>query len=71
MVTSVDREQRRADRRAAERRTAGRAVDVSRIEHENLTGQVAANVRALRRIEQELRNLRSLIEQINGLKDAG
>jgi hypothetical protein len=66
----MDREQRRGERRAAERRKASTAVDVSRIEHENLTEQVAANGRALRKVEQELRNLRSLIEQMNGLKDA-
>ncbi len=52
-------ERRRADRRL----NAGEALDVTRIEHDNLAAQVAANVRSLHRIEHELRALRAMIEQ--------
>jgi hypothetical protein len=48
----------------------GEATDVARIEFENLTQQVAANVRALRRIEHDLQRIRTLVEELHGLKDA-
>ena len=56
-------ERRAADRRVAERRATQRAsataqLDVSRIEHENLTKQVASHQQAIRRLEEEVRRLR-------------
>jgi hypothetical protein len=59
-------QRRQGDRRV----TPGDAMDVSRLEHENLCAEVEENVRTLRRIEHELRNLRLLIEQLHGLKHA-
>ncbi len=48
--TRQDVERRRGERRAS----AGDSVDVTRLEHENLYGQVEEILRSLRRIEHEL-----------------
>jgi hypothetical protein len=62
----------RARRRDFERRTGipGASVDVTRIEHENLCSQVAENVRALRRLEQEVQALRELLERPSRMNQA-
>jgi negative regulator of sigma E activity len=52
------------DRRQRERRTAGATVDVTRIEHENLYGQVAEVLRMLRGIETELQRQRERIAMV-------
>jgi hypothetical protein len=58
-------ERRRSERRTdSDRRDNPSArADVSRIEHENLYNQVMENVRALRRLESELAQIRSVLEQ--------
>ena len=48
-------ERRRGERRRGDRRiNPGAAVDVTRLEHENLLGAVAEILRSIRRIEGEL-----------------
>jgi len=59
----VANERRLFQRRHAERRQKpSETIDVSRLEFENLSVQVEANMQALRRIEHELRKLRVVIE---------
>jgi hypothetical protein len=54
----VATERREHDRRRKERRKPpSSSIDVTRIEHENLYGQVEQILRSLRRIENELRAL--------------
>jgi hypothetical protein len=67
----MDVDRRQSDRRARfERRVLASAkIDVARIEHENLYNQVMENVRALRRIEEELALIRALLEQRERLRD--
>lgn len=48
------RERRVRERRDGDRRSPSTALDVTRLEHENLYGQVEEVLRALRRIELEL-----------------
>jgi len=55
----VATERRAAERRHTDRRKPSQTMDVSRLEFENLSAQVAANVQTLRRVEHELRGLRS------------
>lgn len=57
-------ERRTTERRIGERRRAGESVDVTRIEHENLTRQVEDNILALRRLEAEVRRLRDRLDQL-------
>ena len=59
----VANERRTLERRRGDRRQSpSETLDVCRLEFENLSTQVEANVQSLRRIEHELRNLRVLIE---------
>src|SRR5438094_4844089 len=51
-------ERRQGERRNGDRRsTPGAAIDVTRIEHENLYGQVEEILRVIRRVENDLRNV--------------
>jgi len=74
MALAMGDERRRSERRTdADRRDNPSArADVSRIEHENLYNQVMENVRVLRRLESELAQIRSMLEQRerDRLKDA-
>jgi hypothetical protein len=65
-VQPVAEDQRKgAERRRLERRTTpGQALDVMRIEHENLTTEVMRNAYVLRQVEQELRVLREMVERL-------
>ena len=59
----VANERRTLQRRRSDRRQKpSETIDVSRLEFENLSTQVAANVQTLRRIEHELRSLRRASE---------
>ena len=58
---------RRSDDRRAK---ASAALDVSRIEFENLSQQVASNLRAIRQLDNTVQRLCSLIERMPGLKNA-
>ncbi len=60
-----DDRRRRSRRGDADRRqeTPSAAIDVTRLEHENLYGQVVDNVRALRRIEDEVHTIRELLDR--------
>jgi hypothetical protein len=63
LADGVANERRTLQRRRTDRRQKpSDTIDVSRLEFENLSTQVAANVQTLRRIEHELRHLRGLIE---------
>jgi len=61
----MDVDRRRSDRRARfeRRELASTRIDVARIEHQNLYNQVMQNVRALRRIEEELALIRAVLDQ--------
>jgi hypothetical protein len=50
----VDGHNERVERRVGERRLTGSALDVSRVEHENLFRQVDEVLRRITRIEREL-----------------
>jgi len=51
-------ERRQGERRNGDRRsTPGAAIDVTRIEHENLYGQVEEILRVIRRVENDLRSV--------------
>ena len=51
-------ERRQGERRNGDRRsTPGAAIDVTRIEHENLYGQVEEILRIIRRVENDLRSV--------------
>ena len=57
-------ERRTLQRRHEERRAKpSETIDVSRLEFENLSTQVMANLNALRRIEHELRKIRAALER--------
>ena len=65
----VERRQRerrgQRERRERERRTSPlSAVDVTRIEHENLYGQVTELLRLVRRMEAEVENQRLRLERL-------
>ena len=56
-------ERRHGDRRHSERRARpGDALDVTRIEHENLATEVAEHTRLLQRIE---RDLQAILDRLN------
>jgi len=60
-------ERRRAlRRRNDDRRAAGAAVDVTRIEHENLYDQGGQILRTLQRIDGELRELAARVRRLEG-----
>jgi len=64
-------ERRQQERRRDERRAkASAALDVSRIEFENLSQQVASNLRAIRHLDNTVQQLCALIERMPGLKNA-
>jgi hypothetical protein len=67
---TMEVERRQRERRERERRTTLRAVDVTRIEHENLFGQVAELLRLVRRMEGELQSQRSRIERLESRNEA-
>jgi len=46
------------------RATPGKRVDVMRIEHENVCGQVESNTRSIRRLENELTAIRNEIRTL-------
>lgn len=50
-------ERRPPTRLRSDRQRPGQALDVTRLEHENLCGQVDEMIRMVRRIETELRRL--------------
>ena len=54
----------RTERRSSERQVTGSAMDVSRIEHENLFRQVDEVLRRVARVELELRQQDARIEAI-------
>jgi len=59
-------ERRRAERRRGERRIKpGDALDVTRIEHENLATEIAEHSRLLRNIEQELQLVRERVNRLS------
>ncbi|HET9833461.1 MAG TPA: hypothetical protein VFP91_17195 [Vicinamibacterales bacterium] len=61
-------ERRRGDRRQSDRRVRpGDALDVTRIEHDNLATEVAEHTRTLQRIEHELQ---AILERLNRLRRA-
>jgi hypothetical protein len=61
----VSLQRRAAGRRRTERKAKpGDAVDVSRIEYENLAAEVTKNARVLARIEQEVIVLREVISRL-------
>jgi hypothetical protein len=60
----VSGQQERVERRVADRRTSGSAVDVSRLEHENLFRQVDEVLRRLSRLELEMSTHQSRIEAL-------
>jgi hypothetical protein len=58
-------DQRKSERRQLERRvTPGQALDVTRLEHENLATEVMKNAYVLRQVEQEVRVLRELVNRL-------
>ena len=64
-AADVDVERRRGDRRQSERRVRpGDALDVTRIEHENLATEVAEHTRLLQRIEHELQ---AILDRLSGI----
>jgi phage shock protein A len=52
------------ERRVADRRTSGSAVDVSRLEHENLFRQVDEVLRRVSRLELEMNTHQARIEAL-------
>ncbi len=62
--SGVSGQQERVERRVADRRTSGSAVDVSRLEHENLFRQVDEVLRRLSRLELEMSTHQSRIETL-------
>lgn len=61
----VPDDQRKSERRQLERRvTPGQALDVTRLEHENLATEVMKNAYVLRQVEQEVRVLRELVNRL-------
>jgi len=71
-AAGVNVERRHRDRRQSERRaTPGEAVDVSRIEHENLATEVAEHTRLLQRIEHELQTILDRLRRLtpNGSRE--
>ena len=59
-------ERRHGDRRRGERRVnPGEALDVTRIEHENLATEIAEHGRLLRNIEHELQLVRDRISRLS------
>jgi hypothetical protein len=64
-VCGVGVERRRTERRQAERRIkASDALDVTRIEHENLATEIAEQRRLLRNIELELQLVRERVNRL-------
>ncbi len=64
-----EQERRRGEeRRRRERRTAGAALDVSRVEHENLFSAVAELARATQRIEAQIRLLHTRLDALEESK---
>jgi hypothetical protein len=57
-------ERRGGVRRGGDRPSAAAAVDVTRIEHENVVKQVDENMRAVRRLEAEVRRLRERLDAL-------
>jgi len=51
------------------RRPPGAAIDVSRIEHENITNQVDQNARAVARLKRELDDLRREVQDLRRVID--
>jgi hypothetical protein len=49
------------------RRRPGAAIDVSRIEHENITNQVDRSAQGLARVERELADLRKEVSDLRRL----
>ena len=67
----MKRERRQQRRRRSDRGTkASAAMDVSRIEFENLYQQVSSNVRAIRRLDSSVQELCALLQRMPGLKNA-
>ena len=65
-VCGVGVERRHADRRRGERRiNPGDALDVTRIEHENLATEMAEHSRLLRDIEQKLELVRERVNRLS------
>jgi hypothetical protein len=59
-------ERRRTERRRGERRiNPGDAIDVTRIEHENLATEIAEHGRLLRSIEQQLQTVRDRVNRLS------
>ena len=59
-------ERRRGERRRGERRiNPGEALDVTRIEHENLATEIAEHGRLLRNIEHELQLVRERVNRLS------
>jgi len=71
LLNCVSAHDQRMDRRVGERRLTGNAMDVSRIEHENLFRQVDEVLRRIARIELELHHLDARIEALENTPGAG
>ena len=59
-----DRERRDGERRDGDRRSRPDDMDITRVEHENLTTQVMQNAHDIRRIDAELRRLRAEVDAL-------
>jgi hypothetical protein len=59
-----DRDRRDGERRDGDRRGRPGDVDVTRVEHENLSTQVMQNAHDIRRLEAEVRRLRAEVDAI-------
>jgi hypothetical protein len=60
----VSGQQERIERRVADRRTSGSAVDVSRGEHENLFHQVDEVLRRVSRLELEMNTYQARLDAL-------
>jgi hypothetical protein len=66
----VDGRNDRAERRIGDRRLTGSALDVSRLEHENLFRQVDEVLRRITRMELELREQEARLEALENARRA-
>jgi hypothetical protein len=69
LMGRVNERDDRVERRVADRRLTGSAIDVSRLEHENLFRQVDEVMRRVARIELDLHRHDARIEALESLAD--
>jgi hypothetical protein len=65
----IERRRQRERRHGDQRTTSGAAIDVTRIEHENLCGQVEEFLRIVQRVENDLRRVHERLRRLES--DAG